>query len=62
MAYTALLTALVIGLVSWLDNKGENDEKGISVSKETFVTSAVFNIGAFAIMLILVALYAFFWG
>jgi SSS family solute:Na+ symporter len=62
MGYTALITALVIGIVSYQQAKGAADPKAIQFSSSTFATSSVFNIGAFAIMLILVALYAFFWS
>ena len=61
MGYTAILTMIVIALVSWTQNKGKDDEKGIPLSKELFKTSPEFNIGAFAVMIILVALYAAFW-
>ena len=61
MGYTAISTMVVITLVSYIQNKGAKDLKGIEISKSTFKTSAIFNISSFAIMLILVALYAFFW-
>ena len=61
MGYTVLLTMMVIGLVSYLENKGKNDEKGIVISKNLFKTSPTFNIGAFAVMIILVVLYSLFW-
>lgn len=61
MGYTALLTMFVIALVSYIQNKGKDDAKGIPISKELFKTSPLFNIGAFAVMIILVALYATFW-
>ena len=61
MGYTAILTMVVIVLVSYIQNKGAKDSKGIEISKSTFKTSETFNIASFAIMLILVALYAFFW-
>ena len=61
MGYTAILTMVVIILVSYIQNKGAKDSKGIEISKSTFKTSSIFNITSFAIMLILVALYAFFW-
>ncbi len=61
MGYTALLTMLVIVLVSLGQNKGKEDEKGITLTRKLFKTSPVFNIGAFAVMIILVALYALFW-
>lgn len=62
MGYTALLTMIVIMLVSLFQNKGENDPKGIPISKDLFKTSPVFNIGAFAVMIILVVVYALFWN
>ena len=62
MAYTSLLTMLVIVLVSYFQLNGKDDEKAINISKETFITSPVFNISSFAIILTLVALYSFFWS
>lgn len=62
MGYTAILTGLVIVVVSLFQNKGKDDDKAIPVSKELFKTSPEFNIGAFAVMIILVALYALFWN
>ncbi|MBG7613107.1 sodium/sugar symporter [Polaribacter sp. BAL334] len=62
MGYTVVLTMIVIALVSFIQHKGADDEKGIDITKELFKTSPLFNIGAFAIILILVALYAAFWN
>ena len=62
MGYTAILTALVIVAVSLLQNKGQDDDKAIPISKALFKTSPVFNIGAFAVMIILVVLYSLFWN
>ncbi len=61
MGYTTLLSMLVVVIVSYIQHKGADDEKGIAINSETFKTSSKFNIGSFAIMLILVALYAMFW-
>ncbi|WP_341214635.1 sodium/sugar symporter [uncultured Wocania sp.] len=61
MGYTLLLTMLVIGIFSYLQHKGADDEKGIPITKQLFKTSPLFNIGAFAIMIILTVLYALFW-
>jgi len=61
MGLTALLTMVVIIIVSLIQHKGKDDEKAIQITKELFKTSPLFNIGAFAIMLILVVLYALFW-
>ena len=52
---------IIIAIVSLRENKGKDDPKGIPLSKELFKTGPVFNIGAFAVMIILVALYAIFW-
>lgn len=61
MGYTAVLTMMVIAIVSLMENKGKDDEKGITISRNLFKTSPTFNIGAFAVMIILVVLYALFW-
>lgn len=62
MGLTALLTATIIILMSYFQSKGNDDEKGIQISKSTFKTTPLFNIGAFAIVICLAALYAFFWN
>ena len=62
MGYTFILTMIVIGTVSYLENKGKDDEKGIPLTKNLFKTSPKFNIGAFAVMIILVAMYSLFWN
>ena len=36
-------------------------KKEFQLTKELFKTSPIFNIGAFAVMIILVAIYALFW-
>ena len=62
MGYTFLLTMGVIALVSYVQHKGADDKKGIPITKESFRTSPLFNIGAFAVLLIVAALYASFWN
>jgi len=62
MGYTFLLTMGVIALVSYTHHKGADDKKGIPITKELFKTSPLFNIGAFAVFLIVAALYAAFWN
>ncbi|GGK12066.1 transporter [Yeosuana aromativorans] len=62
MGYTALLTMVVIALVSYAQHRGADDEKGIPITKQMFKTSPLFNIGAFAVMIILTALYSIFWN
>ncbi len=61
MGLTCLITMAVIMLSSYVQNKEKDDEKGINFKKGTFSTDPLFNIGAFAIMLILAALYTLFW-
>ena len=62
MGYTVLITMAIIAVVSFIQNRGEVDEKGIQINTATFKTSPIFNAGSFAVILILVALYAFFWS
>jgi SSS family solute:Na+ symporter len=61
MGITAILSMVVIALVSIRENKENDDLKGISLDKGVFDTSALYNIGSFALMIILAGLYAFFW-
>ncbi len=62
MGYTLLLTMGIIMLVSLQQNHGKDDPKGIPLTRELFKTDPKFNIGAFAALIIIAALYAFFWG
>ncbi|MAD96059.1 MAG: sodium/glucose cotransporter [Flavobacteriaceae bacterium] len=62
MGYSLLLTMLVIIVASLYQHKGKDDAKGIPITKQMFETSPLFNIGAFAVMLVLVVLYAIFWS
>lgn len=61
MGYTLLLTIAVIAICSYIQHNGADDAKGITITKQLFKTSPLFNIGAFAIMLVLTVLYALFW-
>jgi SSS family solute:Na+ symporter len=61
MLYTFLITMTVISMVSLSTNKHDDDPKGISVTNKMFKTGEVFNISAYAIMIILVVLYTVFW-
>jgi SSS family solute:Na+ symporter len=61
MGLTALLTMAVIILVSWMENKGKDDSKAIELNKGIFKTSPLFNIGTFAILIILTVVYTLFW-
>ena len=61
MFYTSLLSIAIILIVSRIEGQGQEDEKAIPLSKKLFETPPAFNISAFAIMILLVFLYAFFW-
>lgn len=61
MGLATLLSMVVIMIISQMENKGENDAKGIHFSKDLFKTSPLFNIGSFVVMIILAFLYAKFW-
>ena len=61
MGLTALLSMFVIAVVSLQTNKNQEDEKGIALEEGIFTTSSTFNVGAFALMIVLAGLYAFFW-
>lgn len=61
MGLTCLLSMLVIVIVSYLDNKGEDDPKGITIGKGLFTTSPAFNIGAFTVLILCAVLYSVFW-
>jgi len=61
MFYTCILTMAVIIMVSLSTGKEIQDPKGIDLTNAMFKTGKVFNISAYAICIILVALYAIFW-
>jgi len=52
---------IVIAIVSYYENKEKEDSKGIKLEPGIFNTSSTFNIGSFALMIILTGLYTFFW-
>jgi solute:Na+ symporter, SSS family len=62
MGLTAIITMVIIIVSSYIQRKGQDDENGIEINKSTFKTSKIFNVGAFAIVICLAALYAFFWN
>jgi solute:Na+ symporter, SSS family len=61
MFYTCIITMAVIAMVSLVTAKQDEDPKAIALPKETFITGKKFNLSAYAIMIILVVLYAVFW-
>jgi len=61
MGLTFLLTSAIIMVISYIENKGTDNPKGIELTKDLFKTTPLFNIGAFAILIILTVLYSVFW-
>jgi len=61
MMFTAVLSFLIIAILSYIEGKGKVNEKGINLTAELFKTSPTFNIGATIVMIICAILYAVFW-
>lgn len=61
MMFTCVATLLLIVVISQVQGKGQDDEKGIVFEKGLFHTSKSFNVAAAGILLITAFLYAFFW-
>ena len=61
MGLTAILSMIVIAIVSIKENKISNDKKAIKLDKDVFDTSLIYNIGSFILMILLAFLYSFFW-
>ena len=61
MGLTAILSMIVIAIVSIKENKISDDKKAIKLDKGIFDTSLIYNVGSFILMIILALLYSFFW-
>ena len=61
MGLTAILSMIVIAIVSFKENKISDDKKAIKLDKGVFDTSSIYNVGSFILMIILALLYSFFW-
>ena len=61
MGLAFLLSCGVIAGISYMDGNGEDDAKGIPLTKNLFDTDATFNISAFAVCIALVVFYALLW-
>ena len=61
MGLTAILSMIVIVIVSIKENKISDDKKAIKLDKGIFDTSSIYNVGSFILMIILAFLYSFFW-
>jgi SSS family solute:Na+ symporter len=62
MGLTSLITMGIIALVSARSGRGAQDTKAIELSRDTFRTDGLYNVGSFAVLMVLVALYALFWS
>jgi len=61
MFYTMLITMAIIAGVSLNYSDRDDDEKAISFTSKLFATDSVFNISAYAVIIILAILYTVFW-
>lgn len=61
MFWTWISTMIVMVIISYLENKGADHEKGIPLTKGIFATGRKFNISAAIVIAILVVLYFVFW-
>lgn len=61
MMFTAVLSFLVIVIMSHLETKGALDPNGIAITPDLFKTGRTFNIGAILVLLICLVLYSIFW-
>ena len=61
MLYTMLITMAIIAGVSLNYSERDDDEKAISFTSKLFETDSVFNISAYAVIIILAVLYTVFW-
>lgn len=61
MAYTFVVVAIIIAVVSLVDGKGKINPKGIPLTAKLFKTKRSFDIGALVIIAVLIFLYVYFW-
>jgi len=61
MFYTCILTMAIIVMVSLCTCEGVDDPKGIDLTADMFHTKQDFHIAAYAILVLLVVVYAVFW-
>ncbi len=61
MFYTMLITMAIIFGISLTTSEDVDDPKGIPLTAKTFKTDSVFNLSAYAILIILAILYTVFW-
>ena len=61
MGITAVLTMIIIMVLSHFQNKGADDHKGIVFTKDLFKTTPLFNLGSIVVCILLTVLYCLFW-
>lgn len=61
MMYTFILTCAIIIFVTLSSSESDDDAKGIVLTRTMFETTPVFNIGSYAILIVLAVLYTVFW-
>ena len=61
MFITCILSILIMMVISYIEGKGQDHEKGIVLTPDLFKTSRAFNISSTIIILILIFLYFIFW-
>lgn len=61
MFYTMLITMAIVFGISLTTSEEDDDPKGLKLTAKLFRTDSVFNICAYAVLIITVVLYAAFW-
>ncbi len=61
MFYTMIITMVIIVGVTLNTAEHDDDPKGISLTAKMFETDSVFNVSAYAVLIMLVVIYALFW-
>lgn len=61
MLYTLLISMVIIAGVSMTTSENDDDPKGIALFAKTFKTDPIYNISAYAILILLAVVYVVFW-
>ncbi|MCF8241063.1 MAG: sodium/sugar symporter [Melioribacteraceae bacterium] len=61
MLYTMLITMAIVFGISLTTSENDDDPKGLILTAKLFRTDSSFNVGAYAILIVLVFLYTIFW-
>lgn len=57
MGIIFLILVGIMTLISWIEGKGKDDPKGMTLGKDIFKTSTAFNVGALGITAVLAVIY-----